>query len=181
MMVVTNSILKDVAAGRPEAMAECVNRFGGLIWSLAKKFCHSSAEAETITLKIFDDVWRNASRYRQTKCSEKIFITMLARRQLVGRNRNSIATQVQDADLKTLSHTNDNMADGREMCPQVLLVREHLNKLPDDQAKVLRLAIHQGLPALQIAEMMGVEEESIRSHLRNGLQFIRKVLNPSQE
>ena len=55
-----------------------MDAFGGLIWSLARRFSASAADAEDATQEIFLEVWRSAARYDRAMGSEAVFITIIA-------------------------------------------------------------------------------------------------------
>ena len=58
---------------------------GGLVWSLARKFLRSHADAEDAVQEIFVDVWRSAARFDPAIASETTFVAMIARRRLIDR------------------------------------------------------------------------------------------------
>ena len=55
---VSLSILQRLANNDRTAVKDCLETYGGLIWSLAKKNTSSSEEAESVTIQIFADIWR---------------------------------------------------------------------------------------------------------------------------
>ena len=83
------SILARIAAGDPGAVEECMDRYGGLVWTLARRWSASDADAEDAVQEVFLTLWKNASRFDETKSSEKTFITMITRRRLIDRIRHS--------------------------------------------------------------------------------------------
>jgi len=81
------SILERVAQGDPSAPAECIDRFSGLVWSLARRLCASASDAEDAVQEIFIDVWKSAGRFDPSIASETTFVAMIARRRLIDRGR----------------------------------------------------------------------------------------------
>ncbi|MEM7235860.1 MAG: sigma-70 family RNA polymerase sigma factor, partial [Planctomycetota bacterium] len=77
------STLSRVAQGDKRAMQECVDRFGGLIWSMALRYCRSRPDAEDVVQEVFVEVWGSAERYRSELGSEEAFIATIARRRLI--------------------------------------------------------------------------------------------------
>ena len=78
-----NRILNRIAAGDPDAVQECLDQFGGLVWSLARRLTSSESDAEDAVQEIFVEIWRKAERYDPSIASESTFIAMLARRRLI--------------------------------------------------------------------------------------------------
>jgi len=65
----------------------CLDSFGPLVWSLARKYTPTQADAEDAVQDIFLDLWRSASRYDPERSSEPAFVAMIARRRLVDLRR----------------------------------------------------------------------------------------------
>ncbi len=59
---------------------DCIDSQGNLIWALAKSKTNSLEEAETLTLEIFQDIWKYAKRFDLNKCDEITFISVIAHR-----------------------------------------------------------------------------------------------------
>ncbi|WP_461029594.1 RNA polymerase sigma factor, partial [Streptomyces sparsus] len=57
-----------------------------------------------------------------------------------------------------------------------LLVTRELAKLPPAQCRVLSLAFYDDLSQVQIAERTGLPLGTVKSHVRRGLQRLRRVL-----
>lgn len=78
----STSVLQRVAQGDRSAVEVCVDNYGNLIWSMAKKFTDSTEDAEAVTREIFLDIWRYAERFEQINLDELLFITLIARQQI---------------------------------------------------------------------------------------------------
>ena len=79
------SLLARVGAGDAGAVREVLSRYGGLVWSIAKRF--EPSEAEDAVQEIFLDLWKSAGRYDAALGSEATFIATIARRRLIDRRR----------------------------------------------------------------------------------------------
>lgn len=77
-----DSLLSRIARFDQKAVQECVNKYGNLIWALAKQMTGSASEAEKIVPEIFTDVWKSAAFYDSELAEEAVWITMIARRRL---------------------------------------------------------------------------------------------------
>jgi len=80
-------VLPRLAAGDPKAAEECLDRYGSLVWSLARRHTRNAADAEDAVQDVFLDLWKNAERFDASRASEAAFITMIARRRLIDRLR----------------------------------------------------------------------------------------------
>ena len=88
----SSNVLQRVAQGDRAAVEECINNYGNLIWSMAKKVTDSTKDAEAVTREIFLDIWRYAERFEQTDFDELLFITLIARRQIRKYSEQSVQT-----------------------------------------------------------------------------------------
>src|SRR5689334_2870619 len=79
------SLLARVAAGDAAAVRECIAQYGGLVWSIARRF--ELSDAEDAVQEIFLDLWKSAARFDPSIASEATFIAMIARRRLIDRRR----------------------------------------------------------------------------------------------
>ena len=83
----TSTILQSVADGNAAAVDECLGKYGGLVWSLARRLCPRHEDAEDAVQEIFVEIWRNAAKFDPEIASEATYVTMIARRRLIDRNR----------------------------------------------------------------------------------------------
>jgi RNA polymerase sigma-70 factor (ECF subfamily) len=175
----SESILARIAAGDGDAVQACLDRYGGLVWSLARRFCYTQAEAEDAVQEIFLDVWRSAARYDERVASEPTFVAMIARRRLIDRRRRA----GREIDARLLSPETDRAdggsrrpAESVEISEEAAAAARALEALRPEQQRVLRLSIYQGLSHEKIAEATGLPLGTVKTHVRRGLIRIREML-----
>ena len=78
----SSAVLQRIAQRDKNAVKDCINNYGKVIWAMAKKFTDSTEDAEAVTQEIFLNIWRYAARFKETNFDEVLFITIIARRQL---------------------------------------------------------------------------------------------------
>ena len=76
-------ILQRIAEKDKTGIKDCIDTYGNFIWALAKKFTHSTEEAEAATQEIFIDIWRYSERTDKTQSVEEKLIAMIALRRLI--------------------------------------------------------------------------------------------------
>jgi RNA polymerase sigma-70 factor (ECF subfamily) len=177
---VSDSVLKRVAAGDLAAMQECMDQYGGLVWSLARRLAPSPAEAEDAVQEVFIALWENAGRYDEALGSEVTFVAMIARRRLIDRGR-KYGRQARLLDeVKSLGTPEVNEApDPVVRSDEAERAGRALERLSEGQRKVLTLAIHHGLTHEQIAEHTGFPLGTVKTHARRGLMRVREILEPA--
>ena len=173
------SILERIAGGDPSAVTACMERFGGLVRSLARRTCPNATEVDEAVQEIFVDIWRCAARFDASVASETTFVATIARRRLIDRmrrrSREPRVTMVQelppDAD-----RTNPAVRDRSEIREEGERAMEALNRLRPEQEQVLRLAIHCGQTHEEIATTTGMPLGTVKTHARRGLIKLRALL-----
>lgn len=173
-------LLPRIAAGDRSAIKEAIARFGGLVWSLARR--GSPNDAEDVVQEIFLDVWKSAVRYDARMGSEATFVATIARRRLVDRRR---ARQRRPETEPMPDSTHGNPARAQTMPPEMgaeaALAARALEQLPPAQRQVLVLTACHGLSHEEVAERTRMPLGTVKAHARRGLIRIREVLaEPAQ-
>ena len=173
-------LLQRVARGDQEAVRACLDRFGGLVWSLARRMTPTHAEAEDAVQEIFVEIWKNAYRYDASVASETAFVAMIARRRLIDRRRRA-TRQLDKNGLPesdpTATPANEMSADEREVANAAMSA---MSRLSDDQQRVLRLSLVQGLSHERIAGATGLPLGTVKTHARRGLIRLRELLTAAK-
>jgi RNA polymerase sigma-70 factor, ECF subfamily len=170
------TVLQRIAQGDQPAFAECVSRYGDLIWSIARKMSRTPADAEDGVQEIFLKLWRNAQRFDPTRGSEPVFIATIARRALIDRIR-SHRRQPQEVsidDVQELSTPAGGM--GAEACAEASRAALALEQLRPEQRQVIALAVVSGLSQSEIAAKTGMPLGTVKTMMRRGLLHVRQML-----
>lgn len=175
-MVHDPSILHQVASGDPRAMGECMERFGGLVWSLARRVTASASEADDAVQEIFIDLWKSAGRFDPSIASETTFVAMIARRRLIDRGRRRKrrpdAASLPDAAQPEAAPE----ADRTERSEQAARATAAFELLRPEQQRVLQLAIYHGCSHEDISRTTGLPLGTVKTHARRGLIRLREIL-----
>lgn len=170
------SILTRVASGEAGAANECITRFSGLVWSLARRFSTDAFESEDAVQEIFIDLWRSAPRYDSTIATETTFVAMIARRRLIDRGRRRQrrpdAGVLSEVAAAPMSEIDDPPAVKEEAAEAARL----LGRLRPEQQLVLSMAIRRGASHEQIASTTGLPLGTVKTHSRRGLLKLRQLL-----
>ena len=174
---VSPSILPRIAAGDPAAVEECLEHFGGLVWSLARRFCKEHAEAEDAVQEIFIEIWRNAYRFDAGRGSEATYVTMIARRRLIDRyRRRSRAPDTTPVEEELVVSPSVQHVAQAEIRDEAARAREHMQRLRPEERRVLELSIDHGLSQSEIAEITEMPLGTVKTHARRGLIRLRELL-----
>lgn len=176
-----SSILGMIARGESGATQECIKQYGGLVWSLARRFSPTDADAEDAVQDIFLDVWKSADRFDPAIASETTFIATIARRRLIDRRRRDtrrITTQAfVDVQAEPPAAPPPAAPATGDSAEDVAAARRAIGTLSEDQQRVLQLSIFQGLSHDRIAQSTGLPLGTVKTHARRGLMRIREIVS----
>lgn len=174
-------VLPKVATGEPTAVAECLKRYGNLVWSLARRSCPDVQSAEDAVQDIFLKLWTVADRFDPEIASESTFVAMIARRRLIDLSRKKSLKPTGAVELDYLTHTEMDAASRVELNDEAAKARDLLAALPTDQQQVIKLSVYDGLSHSRIAETTGLSLGTVKTHMRRGMMKLRKSLFPNDE
>jgi RNA polymerase sigma-70 factor, ECF subfamily len=170
------SLLQRISTGDKTAVQECLKKYGGLIWSLAKRMSPNSEDAEDAVQEIFIDVWKNAERFDETQSSETTFIAMIARRRLIDRIRKSNRQINADSIESVLVEPTNNFDEMLQTSVEAKQAAKALQTLRLEQRQVLQLSIYQGLSHQEIADALKMPIGTVKTHARRGIMQGREFL-----
>lgn len=173
---VSESILPSLAAGEADAASRCMDRYGGLVWSLARRHTGSSADAEDAVQDIFIDIWKSADRFDPSKAAEATFITMIARRRLIDRHRYARRRPQTDPLDSVVEKMPDPQLKRMEASIEARLAERAMGGLEPKVQHVILLSTYQGMSHGQIAESTGIPLGTVKTYIRRGLLQVKKIL-----
>lgn len=170
-------ILHRVAQGDGAAVQACIDTYGALVWSLARRMLPEREEAEDVVQEIFTEIWRTAARFDADQGTEATFVAMVARRRIIDKARHRSRTP----DTAPLADEHQDVLDTGAMAKvesgaEAALAAKLLDRLSDDQRRVLTLTVGQGFSHQQVAAKIGMPLGSVKTNARRGLLRMRELL-----
>lgn len=157
-----------------------MDAYGSLVWSLARRYTQSAADAEDATQEIFLELWKSASRYDRSMGKETTFIGTIARRRLIDRIRAAgrrPVTEEYDESVAPVSATESGNAG--EVAVEIAAAERALAQLKPDQREILMLGVVEGLTQSEIATRTGRPLGTVKTLMRRGLIHLRALLEES--
>ncbi|GAB4547021.1 MAG: sigma-70 family RNA polymerase sigma factor [Phycisphaerales bacterium] len=172
-------LLERVAAGDTGAVREVIDRYAGLVWSLARRFTASEADAEEAVQEIFFQLWRKADRYDREAGREVTFVSLVARRQLIDRWRREKRREEAVAfDTQAVQPDRAAALEDDELAREAMKAYQTLDH---DAQRLLRLSIERGRSHAQIAELTGLPLGTVKTKIRTALRRVREAVLRTQE
>ncbi len=174
---VPEPLLLQIAGGDETAFERLIDRYGGLVWSLASRMCRNISDAEDATQEIMLELWKSAGRFDPSLSAEPTFVTLIARRRLLDRirkaGRRPVSVSLEgDAVMSSV----DDPADTVERNDEAKLALEYLSQLKDEEKSVLKLSIYDRLSQVEISSMLNMPLGTVKSHARRGMQKLRELM-----
>jgi RNA polymerase sigma-70 factor (ECF subfamily) len=171
-----------LAAGDQAALAEAYERYGGLVFGLARRVLGDEAMAEEVTQEVFIHLWEHPEKFDPPRGSMRSWVGLLAHRRSVDRvrveaRRSRTEARVEPAGPAAAAH-----AEVDDELSRVWLagrVRAALDQLPAEQRDAVVLAYFGGRTYRQVATELDIPEGTAKSRLRLALAKLEELLRPN--
>lgn len=169
------TFLERIAAGDPLAVDGCLEKYRGLVWSIARRFPGNYADAEDAVQEVFVELWRHAGRFDAAVAAESTFVATVARRRLIDRHRHRARQRETVLLVVEPPAAGRSQSDRLETLEEAQRVRGLLEQLRPEQ-QVLELSFDQGMSQQEIAEATRLPLGTVKTHARRGLMRLRQLL-----
>lgn len=155
-----DGVMARIDAGEMAAIEECLIRYGDLVWSIARRFSATYADAEEAVQEIFVEVWLCADHFDVKVASVEIYVTMIARRILIDR-RCRCNDKLQVRSRNDREALQSQAAGGR--------AKEKMRPLSDEKQRMLELVLAGRFSISDIAWRLSLSIETVKVLARDGL------------
>lgn len=175
-LIMTEGLLSRLANGDGQAMNECINQYGNLVWSIVRRCFLDPASAEDVVQEIFTEIWTKASTYKPEIAGESTWIALIARRRTIDAYRKLTRRPVMEElpDPEILG------AESSDAAPVPSLSREEatrlLQRLPDTTRIMIEMALHDGFTHQEIADKLKQPLGTVKTRIRRGLLELRDII-----
>ena len=174
----SDSLLLAVSQGDSRAINACLDKYSGLVWSIARRMSPNETDAEDAVQEIFIDLWKSAHRFDPGRSSEKTFVVMIARRRLIDRlRRHQRQPEFDSLDHENAPELGSDAHNRLERDTEARLAAEALDQLRPEQRRLVELSVLKGIPHGEISESTGIPLGTVKSHIRRGLIALREALD----
>jgi RNA polymerase sigma-70 factor (ECF subfamily) len=176
-----DSILQRIARSDAAAVEACVDRYGGLVWSLARRLCPRGEDPEDAVQEVFLALWKGAAQFDPEKGDESTFVAVVARRRLIDMRRR-LARHAEPGELpESVEAPGESHVERAEVVDDADRARRALAELRPEQQRVLSLSVYDGLSHQEISERTGLPLGTVKTHARRGLIRLRELLGKGAE
>ena len=173
------SLLRALAGGNTEALAELYQRHGRYVMGLAARIVGDPEAAEEVVQDVFTRLWRSAASYDASQAGVATWIMRIARNRAIDELRRRGARPALRA-LDDDSPLPDAAARGPEELAEAALrrgrVQAALAQLPERQREAVALAFFGGRTHVEIAAAFGEPLGTVKTRIRAAMQTLRRLL-----
>ena len=175
-------LMQQIARGDEAAVAELYNRFGGLVFRVARQLLPTQPEAEDAVQEIFVRLWQTADRFDPERAKLVTWVMLIARRHLIDQlRRKSVrpkSTGLEQDALQALPQAPVKFPGHRQ--EQSVTIERCLADLPELQRIVIERSYLQGFTLREVSRQLDAPLGTVKSALSRGLQKLRDRASTSE-
>lgn len=161
----------------PQAMADLYDRFGRLVYSVILAIVRDAGVAEDLVQETFLRVWNRMNAFEAGKGALGPWLLAIARNRAIDYIR-SVQSRMQRNTYEFDAREHPSLFVDMEKdvlnSDSARAIRKALEKLTENQRKVIELAYYEGLSQTEMAERMGQPLGTVKTWVRTALQLLRE-------
>jgi RNA polymerase sigma-70 factor (ECF subfamily) len=172
-------LVRSVAAGDQLALHALYERAHRVVFTLSMRITGSRASAEELTLDVFHDVWRRASRYDPKDGTVLGWIMNQARSRAIDRVRFDTRKKRVDPGAPQPAREAANGHDLLDAKEQAQALQAALAVLTPEERKAIEAAYFSELTHAEVAARLQQPLGTVKTRIRSGLQKLRRAMEAS--
>lgn len=175
-------LLKQISKGEREAFARFYDIHASLVYTFAVRILHQQADAEELVQDIFIQVWQKASTYSPQRGAPEAWLITMTRSRALDRVRSKRRRE----QRVTLVDEPEQLEESAGEPPKISdlgdreAAQDALASLPQEQRSALQLAYFEGLTQSEIAARLALPLGTVKTRIRDGLQYLRGRLKAQE-
>jgi RNA polymerase sigma-70 factor (ECF subfamily) len=159
------------------ALAEVYRRHGGAVYGLARRVLNNASEAEDVTQEVFLRLWNQPDRFDPGRGTLRSFLLTQSHGRAVDAVRSLNARRLRESGeaRRTATADYDMQHEVWDLAVADQVARA-LGDLPDDERRAIELAYFDGHTYVEVADLLGQPEGTVKSRIRNGMRRMRARL-----
>ena len=170
------ALVRSVAAGDQNALHALYERAHRVVFTLSVRITANRETAEEVTLDVFHDVWRRASRYQEADGTVLGWIMNLAHSRAVDRLRFDTRKKRTDNGGQLPPVAAAGPDDQMAFEQQKEMLRDALAVLTSDERSAIETAFFSELTYAEVASRLDEPLGTIKTRIRSGLHKLRHAM-----
>jgi len=175
-------LMKRIKARDEEALAELYDLYNRLLYGMIISIVKKREEAEDVLQEVFIKIWESASTFDEERGNVYSWLVTLARNKAIDRIRSKDyktqkkASQDVDAPEFFLKGDKFDPLETTIFSDRTELVKRALDKIPESQSEVLKIAYYRGLTQREISEQLEIPLGTVKTRMRQGMIKLKDIL-----
>ena len=172
-----------VLKGDTNAYAFLVEKYKGLVYSLALKMLNNREEAEEVSQDSFIKAYKNLAKFEGKSKFSTWLYKITYRSCLDAIKKNSATYNITDINEITINQIEETetVLDGIERDERSEIINECLLKLPEDERSVLWLFYFKELSLKEIIEVTSLSEANVKVKLHRARKHLLTIVQKNVE
>jgi RNA polymerase sigma-70 factor (ECF subfamily) len=176
------ALVQSIAAGDQLALHALYERAHRIVFTLMMRITANRETAEELTVDVFHDVWRHASRYDAANGTVLGWLMNQARSRAIDRLRfESRKKRNNGGNVQPLDEVAADPDDVLALRQQGESLRGALSALTPDERQAIETTFFGGLTHAEAAERLNEPLGTIKTRIRSGLHKLRQALAAEAE
>jgi RNA polymerase sigma-70 factor, ECF subfamily len=171
------ALVQSIAAGNQLALHALYERAHRIVFTLVMRITANRETAEELTLDVFYDVWRHASRYDAASGTVLGWVANQARSRAIDRLRfEARKKRSHDGDMQPLAEVAPDAREVLELREQGEALRAAVAALTSDERQAIEMTFFAGLTHAEAAAGLNQPLGTIKTRIRSALHKLRHTL-----
>jgi RNA polymerase sigma-70 factor (ECF subfamily) len=170
------TLVQSIAGGDQLALHTLYEMAHRIVFTLIMRITGNRETAEELTIDVFHDVWRRASRYDAANGTVLGWIMNQARSRAIDRLRFESRKKRSQGDVQPLAEVAADPYDVVELREQGEALRTALAALTPDERQAIETTFFGGLTHAEAAARLNQPLGTIKTRIRSGLHKLRQTL-----
>lgn len=171
-------LLQGLRASEPRAFKQLYKQYSAALYGIIRQIVREEEQANEVLQDAFVKIWKYIADYDESKA--KLFTWMLN----IARNRAiDVYRQKQKKSIKNTEYREpESLPEGQgqdALQEELIYLKEHVQTLGENQAKVLDLLYYKGYTQVEAAEYLDIPLGTVKSRLRLAIQKLQKIFQDS--
>ena len=180
LLVGWDELVLRAAEGDHGALAVLYEQSSWLVYGLALRILGKPEDAEEVTLDVYSQVWKQASRFDRQRGNARSWLTVLTRSRAIDHLRSAIRYQ-RESPLETvvdwLASHEKNPEEQAVSNQRSQRVRAALTSLPRTERDAIELAFFSGLSHSEVAKTLRSPLGTVKTRIRTGMSRLSEFLD----
>jgi RNA polymerase sigma-70 factor (ECF subfamily) len=171
-------IVAALAARDPEAIASVSERFGRFLGGFLSDALPDRGSTEEVLQQVLVEIWRRGPEYDPARASLLTWMMTIARSRAIDERRRRRPEPI-SPELITGAVEEPATIETDELIER-WRVAELLDRIPREEAMMLRLRFYEGLAQPEIAARMGMKLGTVKSRMVGALARLRELIEQEE-